>query len=219
MSWLLDLRLIRFFSFYLALVFLLSTYLRVQQYWTIVALARRLPQRWPNLLGLLRQHVHILVTWETLRPLVVVAVLFTANTLAAQLIWPQADEFKVADLLLIWPLLPLVLGSALAMGSFDAYGTLQVGVVDREETEKYLDQAEYWLRGWKAPVVHLLSLGYVNPRQIVAQEVRTALESTTQLVNSTLWWVSIQTGLRIAFGLSLWGSYALEGWLRHLLGT
>jgi hypothetical protein len=30
-------------------------------------------------------------------------------------------------------------------------------------------------------------------------------------LNSTFWWVSAQTGLRIAYGLSLWLTFALAG--------
>ncbi len=33
------------------------------------------------------------------------------------------------------------------------------------------------------------------------------------MLNNTLWWVSIQTTLRILFGLCLWGSYALSSFL------
>src|SRR5262249_16402118 len=71
-------------------------------------------------------------------------------------------------------------------------------------------QAEYWLRGWKAPVVHFVTLGYINPRQMVIKEVRVALEDVSRLLNTTLWWVTVQTTLRIACGLALWGSYALH---------
>ena len=39
--------------------------------------------------------------------------------------------------------------------------------------EKYFDQAEYWLRPWTAPVVRVFTFGYINPRQMVATEVRT----------------------------------------------
>src|SRR5437763_457131 len=56
-----------------------------------------------------------------------------------------------------------------------------------------------------------------HARPMVAVEVRAALVSASALLNTTLWWVSIQTGLRIAYGLSLWATYALEPWLRRLL--
>jgi hypothetical protein len=141
-----------------------------------------------------------------------------SNMLASQLIWPQADRFTLADLLHIWPVVPFVAISAAAMVAFDIWGMIQVSELEQEVVEQYFDQAEFWLRGWKAPVVRVLSLGYVNPRQIVAQEVRTALGYAAQLLHTTLRWVSIQTTLRISFGLCLWGSYAVQGPLRHLVG-
>ena len=69
MAWLLELRLIRFFGFYLALMFLLSTMVRLRQYGTILGLVRSMPQRWPNLLGLVKRNSHIFLTWGTVLPL------------------------------------------------------------------------------------------------------------------------------------------------------
>jgi hypothetical protein len=54
---------------------------------------------------------------------------------------------------------------------------------------------------------------------MVHEEVRKALESASDMVNSNLWWVSTQTGLRLLCGLSLWGTYAIEPLLRRLLQT
>jgi hypothetical protein len=218
MQWLLDLRLIPFFSFYLALIFCLSTLMRLRQYRAVLALLVRLRSRWPNLARLVLAHRHILLTWGNIRPLLLVLVLLVVNTFASQLVWPQAKTFRIADLVVLWPALPVVLVCAGAMIAFDIYGVLWVGEIDRTETEKYFDQAEWWLAGWKAPVVRIFTLGYVNPRQMVAKEVSAALEGASDLLNSTLWWVTIQTALRIACGLSLWGSYALQDVLKHLLG-
>jgi hypothetical protein len=217
MSGLLELRLIPLFSFYLAFIFCLSTVLRVRQYYAILRLVRTFPGRWPNLLKLVRQHGHIFVGWGTVLPLLLMLLLLLVNSLAGWFVWPQAHDFKLADLLEAWPALPAVVLSGSAMLAFDAWGTWNVGEVDRREMEKYFDQAEFWLRSWKAPVVRFFTLGFVNPRKMVAKEVRSALESTSQMLNSTLWWVSIQTGLRIAFGLSLWLSYAWHDWLRALV--
>ena len=91
----------------------------------------------------------------------------------------------------------------------DIYATVVVAEVDRTEMEKYFDQAEYWLKSWTAPVVRVFTFGFINPRQMVAVEVRNALEEATRLLNSTLWWVSAQVTLRIAYGLSLWLTYAI----------
>jgi hypothetical protein len=89
------------------------------------------------------------------------------------------------------------------------FGTFWIGEVDRELMQKYFDQAEYWLRSWTAPMVSVVTLGYVNPRKVVDVEVRKALVEASRLINLTLWWVSVQTGLRMAFGLTLWLTYAL----------
>jgi hypothetical protein len=218
MSWLLDLRLIRLFTFYLTLVFILSTGLRVHQYQAIVALVRRVPGRWPRLFQLVKQHGNVFLTWGTIFPLALSLGLLLIQTVANHWIWPHADQRLTGAVLLeLWPALPVVLGCATAMIAFDIYGTVRVGEVDRKMMEKYFDQAEYWLRSWTAPVVRVFTLGYVNPRKMVNQEVRKALESASDMLNNNLWWVIIQTGLRILCGLSLWGTYALEPWLRRLV--
>ena len=217
MSWLLDLRLIPFFGFYLAVFFLISTVVRLRQYRAILGLVRSMPARWPRLLGLVGQHGNIFLTWGTVMPLLIVLALFLANYLAGTHLWPHAETFTVARLIHLWPALPVVLPLGAAMVAFDVYGLWSAGTVDRALLEKYFDQAEYWLRSWAAPVIHVLSLGYVNPRAMVHTEVRSALLNASRLLNYTLWWISVQTGLRIAYGLSLWGAYALEPWLTHLL--
>ena len=217
MSWLFDLRLIRFFGFYLAVMFLLSTWVRLRQYGTIVRLVRGMPNRWPRLLTLVKQHIHIFLTWGTVLPLVLLLAIFTLNFLASKWLWPQADEFTLARLAPLYPLWPVVLVLGAAMTAFDIWGVVSVSAIDQSEMEKYFDQAEYWLRSWTAPVVRVFTLGRINPRQMVAVEVRSALVSSSQMLNSTLWWVVTQAGLRIAFGLSLWLAYAVQPWLSRVL--
>jgi hypothetical protein len=188
-------------------MFLLSTVLRLRQYRSVLSLVVRLRSRWPNLTTLVLAHKHIFLNRDTVLPLVLMLALLVINTFASQFIWPQADLFTLRDILHSWLMVPLLSVTGLAMLIFDIWGTLWVGIIDEKEMEKYFDQAEYWLKDWKAPVVRVLSLGFVNPRQMVAKEVRAALESTSELLNNTLWWVTIQTMLRILFGLCLWGSY------------
>jgi hypothetical protein len=218
MAWLYDLRLIPFFSFYLAVVFCLSTMMRLRQYRAVLALLSRMHTRWPKLARLVLAHRHILLTWGNIRPLLLVLGLLLINTLASQFVWPQAKTFTVADLVVIWPAVPVVLACSGVTIAFDLYGAFWVGEIDRAATEGYFDLAESWLAGWKAPVVRIFTLGYINPRQMVAKEVSAALEAASDLLNSTLRWVTIQTSLRIACGLSLWGSYALQDVLKRWLG-
>lgn len=218
MSWLLDLHFIRLFEFYLTLLFIVSTGLRVRQYRAVVALVRRVPGRWPHLFQLIKRHGNVFLTWGTILPLALTLALLLIQTIANHWIWPHADERLTGALLLeVWPAIPVIVVCAAAMVAFDVCGTVQVGEIDREMMEKYFDQAEYWLRSWTAPVVRVFTLGYINPRQMVHEEVGKALESASQMLNSNLWWVVTQTVLRILCGLSLWGTYALEPWLRRLV--
>jgi hypothetical protein len=218
MSWLLELHLIRFFGFYLAVMFLLSTWVRLRQYGAILGLVRSMPNRWPRLLELVKRNAHIFLTWGTVLPLLLMLAIFVANYLASRWLWPQADEFTLDRLLSMSWVWPVVLVSGAAMAVFDTWGVVSVSAIDRAEMEQYFDRAEYWLRSWSAPVVRFFTLGRINPRHMVAVEVRSSLVSSSQQLNSALWWVVTQAGLRIAFGLSLWLSYALETWL-HPLST
>jgi hypothetical protein len=219
MAWLYSIRPISLFSLYLAAAFILSTWLRLQQYRAVLSLISRLHTRWPNLTRLVLAHRSIFISWTTIRPLLMVLGLLLLNTLASQYIWPQAKDFRVADLAVLWPIVPVVLTCTAAMVLFDMSGAFQVTPIDTPETEKYLDQAESWLSGWRAPVVRIFTLGYINPRQMVAKEVRSALEGASSVLNSNLWWWTTQTALRIACGLSLWASYALQGPIKHMLGV
>src|SRR5262249_20609937 len=217
MALLTQLRLIRLFDLYLTAILVLSTILRVRQYQAILGLVRSFPGRWPKLLQLIKQHRNILLTWGTVFPLLVTLALWTAQTLASRLIWPHAD-LTVKRLFELWPAVPVVLLTGLAMLGMDLYGSYRVGHIDREQMEKYFDQAEYWLKSWAAPVVHIFTFGFINPRRMVAVEVRVALVSASRTLNRTLWWTSIQAGLRIAYGLSLWGTFLLEPRIRGWLG-
>jgi hypothetical protein len=203
-----DLNLIRLFDFYLAAMFLVSTTVRINQYRAIGGLVGAFPGRWPRLLALVKQHRTIFLTWATLLPAVLALVLCVIHAFACRLIWPHA-ELTAADVAAHWLSLIVVVVLGAAMIGFDWYGTFTVGQIDRELMQKYFDQAEYWLKPWTAPVVRFFTLGYVNPRQMVAVEVRKALVEASKLINYTFWWVSVQTGLRVAFGLAVWLTYAI----------
>jgi hypothetical protein len=207
-----DLNLIRLFDFYLALMFLISTVLRVRQYRAILALISNVPGRWPRLFDLVKQHRAIFLTGSTLAPAALALVLLAIQMFASRRVWPEAGEppygLTLGRLLEQSVATFIVAGCTLTMLAVDLYATFAVGELDHRELAKYFDQAEYWLNGWRAPVVRVFTLGYINPRQMVHSEVRSALISASQILNSTLWWVSLQTGLRIVSGLSLWLTYA-----------
>jgi hypothetical protein len=204
-----NLDLIHVFAFYLWLVFFVGTWVRVRQYEAIVRIVRAVPERWPLLLKLVRQHHGIFMTWTTVLPALLALVLSVAHMLACRLIWPHA-QLTTGDVAHLGFAAALVLISGAAMLGVDLYATFRVGNFDRPLLERYFDQAEYWLRSWVAPVVNIFTLGYINPRKMVTVEVRKALVEASELLNTTLWWVSLQVGLRVAFGLALWLTWALS---------
>ena len=108
-----------------------------------------------------------------------------------------------------WYVVPMVLLALAPMLAVDLYFLIRVGRIDRQETAKYLDEAEHWLTSWKAPVVRFLTLGYVDPRRMVGEEVRKAMTALSDLMNRNFYWMSLQVGMRVVFGLVLWTVWAV----------
>jgi hypothetical protein len=181
---------------------------RVGQYLSIGRLVLTGPGRWPRLLELVKRHQMIFLTWSTLLPGLVALSLSLMQLYASRQVWPQA-RLTAGELAGHWLALAVVLPLGLAMVALDLYGVVVVGRFDRAEMEKYFDQAEYWLRSRAATVVRVFTFGFVNPRRLVADEVQKALVAASQLLNTTLWWMSVQVSLRIAFGLAVWVTWAL----------
>jgi hypothetical protein len=218
MSWLLNLSLILLFLVYLTLVFLIGTALRIRDYRHALALILRAPSRWPRLFKLVKQHRSLLVSWRTVLPLILSLALIAAHQLTSTRVWPEAAAYlTIGRLGQLWPALLIVAPTGLFMIGLDVYSFTHISPLDRPMLEKHFDQAEYWLKPWTAPVVRIFTFGYINPRKMVTKEVRSALEGASRLMSSALWWVSLQTLSRLAFGLALWGTYAVAvaaGWTR-----
>jgi hypothetical protein len=201
--------LIPLFTFYLTAIFVVGTFRRLRQYRDVVNLTRTMPGRWPRVLQQIRKHWVMFLTWSTFRPAILAVTLIVVQMVCSRVIWPQAT-ITLRDLGAEW-WMPLLVGlSAICMISVDLYFIVRVGRIDREETERYLDEAEHWMTSWKAPFVRVVTFGYVNPRKMVDTEVRKALEEGKGLLHRNLWWISVQAGLRVLFGLCLWISWAVH---------
>jgi hypothetical protein len=213
MTGLLHLNLIHFLDFYFMLLFFVGTYRRFRQYSEIGRFVLATPRRWPKVLKLASEHRMIFLTWGTVLPALLALGLMLAQLVASRFLWPEAgrppEGLTVDRLLDHVPALAVVVPLGIAMVAFDIYSLFLVGNFQRAEVEKNLDQAEYWLGSHAAHVVRVATFGYVDPRRMVAEEVRKALVAVSGLLNYTLWWVTIQVGLRISFGLSLWLTWAL----------
>jgi hypothetical protein len=208
-----HLNLIHFLDFYFAFFFLANTMRRWTQYRIIGKLVVTSPGRWPRLLSLIQENKTIVLTWTTFLPGLLALGISILQVLASRLVWPEAGVpphgLTVERLAEHWPFLVVVLPLALAVLAFDLYSLFFVGAWNQEEIEKHFDQAEYWLHSGTAHVVHIFTLGFINPRKMVKGEVRKALHEFNAILHNTFWWVIMQTGLRLLFGLSLWLSWVL----------
>jgi len=203
-----QLNLIHFLDFYFAFFFFANTMRRWGQYHAIARLVLASPGRWPRLLQLIQQNKAIVLTWTTFFPGLLALALSILQVLASRLVWPEAGRpphgLTVERLVEHWPFLVIVIPLAVAVLSLDLYSLFFVAALDRQDIEKYFDQAEYWLRSGTAHIVRIFTLGFINPRNMVTVEVRKALHAFNVLLHSTFSWVILQTGMRLLFGLSLW---------------
>ncbi|MBA4063664.1 MAG: hypothetical protein C0501_08120 [Isosphaera sp.] len=201
--------LIRVFDFYVTVMFLISFLRRYDVYWNAIRLLVAVRGRWPKLIGRLAEHKSLLLNWSFFRPAILALVVTVLQLVASRGVFPYAvltgDQLRQE-----WWLVPIILLPMVPMLAVDIYFVVRVGRFDHGETVKYLDQAEGWL-GWKGPVVRVLTLGIVNPKRIVDDEVRKSLAEMNTTLSSSLWWVIAQTGLRLAFGLTLWTIWAVHG--------
>ncbi len=208
-----SLSLIHFLDFYFALMFFAGLVRRLTQYQSVARLVLAGPKRWPRLLKLVSEYRTIFWTWSMLLPALLALALWIVQVLASRFVVPAAgteeDGLTVARLLDYWPALFAVVPLGVAMAGFDVYSLYVVGQIDRATLEKYFDQAEFWLRSRTAHVVRVVSFGFINPRRQVAEEVEKALVEVGDMLNFTLWWVIVQMGLRFAFGVSLWLTWAV----------
>ena len=203
-----NLNLIHLFDFYLMLALLAGIAQRFGRYQAIGRLVVAGPGRWPRLLDLVKHHRMVFLTWSTILPALLALGLSLAQWIASRQVWPHAD-LTAGQLAAHWLAALVIAPLGLAMLGVDIYGIVVVGELDRPLLEKYFDQAEYWLRSRTAHVVRVFTFGMINPRQMVNVEVGKALIQASHMLNTTLWWVTAQVGLRVAFGLSLWLTWAL----------
>jgi hypothetical protein len=204
-----PLNLIRLFDFYLALMFVISLVRRWGVYVNALRILVAVRGRWPKLIQRLGEHKSVILNWSFFRPAVIALFLMIVQLIASRLLWPQA-VLTGEDLREDWRLIAIILVPLIPMLLVDLYFIFRVGRFDHGETVKYFDQAERWL-GWKGPLVRALTLGIVNPSKMVDDEVRKSLTEMQSTLSASLWWVILQTVLRLAFGLTLWTLWAFHG--------
>jgi hypothetical protein len=200
--------LIRLFDFYLTLLFLISFLRRWDVYLNAVRLLIAVRGRWPKLIQRLGEHKSMILNRSFFRPALLALVLTIAQLIASRMIWPQA-VLTGPELQQEWWWLPIVIATLLPMLLVDGYFIFRAAAFDHDQTVKYFDLAEKWL-GWKGPLVRLATLGFVDPGKMVDQELKKSLTEYQSTLASSLWWVNVQMGLRLLFGLTLWFVWAIR---------
>lgn len=203
-----PINLIRVFDFYVTLMFVISLVRRWTVYVNAVRLLIAVRGRWPRLIQRLAEHRSLILNRAFFRPAILALGLTVTQLVASRLIFPRAT-LTGEQLREEWWWFLIILVPMVPMLAVDLYFVIRVGKFDHGETVKYFDQAENWL-GWKGPLVRVLTLGIVNPQKMVDDEVRKSLTEYQSTLQSSLWWVSLQIGLRLVFGLTLWSVWAVH---------
>lgn len=164
--------------------------------------------RWPKLMRLLNDHRGILLNRATLAPTILAFVLMAIQVTMSRLVLPDA-AVTGNDLGEHWPFAIALLAAVVPMLAVDGYFLVRVGTLNDAETMKYLDRAESWLASWKVTLIRAVTFGRINPRKMVEDEVRKALEELRKLMTRNFYWLALQYALRVGFGVTLWGTWAL----------
>ena len=198
-----DTNLIRLFDFYLLLMFVIGLLRRATFYKDVALISLAAVTKQPNLVRRLGANRDVLMNWQTLRPLVFAVVLIFVQFILSRLIWPDAT-ITGRDVGRHWWQAVILVVLFAAMFTVDLYFLIRIGQIDRGEANKHLLRAEYWLTSWQGPVIKIVTFGYVNPRQMVDDQVRDGMTWFRSTMTWSMWWVIVQVSLRVAFGVAIW---------------
>ena len=207
-----SLNLIRVFDFYVTLMFVISLVRRWDVYVNAIRILISVRGRWPKLISRLAEHRSLILNYSFFRPAFLAMGLTIVQLVASRIIFPQA-MLTGEQLQAEWWWVPLILLPMVPMIAVDVYFVVRVGKFDHDETVKYFDQAETWLgflEKARSSARHA-TLGIVNPcKSMVDEEVKKNLTEYQSTLRASLWWVSVQIGLRLTFGLTLWCVWAIH---------
>jgi hypothetical protein len=200
--------LIDVFSYYLVLAFAIGTIIRIRNYRAVLGVIFTFSDRWPKLLVVAKRHRTVFLRWPTLLPIGLTLALMTGNAVASHFLWSHA-KVSFNDLGSHGIAVATIAIAGAVMLFLDGNAVFGFGRFDRVALELDLDRAEHWLQSWHAPAMRFLTLGIVNPRKIVNEQVLEALTNASLVVTGQMWRWSLQIGMRAAVGLALWMTWAL----------
>lgn len=203
--------LLALYNLYLIIIFALSTAVRYRLYLQVIQLIVAFPQRWPKLGQLVLQHRWMFVNWQTLLPTLLTLLFTVIHSFVLYALLPHAvlTPLELRGHIGLVSVLVLLAVIMLLLDGFSIYAGS--GDLITPELEKQLDQAEFWLSSRWATVVELFTFRKVRPRQIVAEQLQSALKTIAQAINWAMWYWAAQLLARFLLALTLWWSWYFLG--------
>lgn len=207
-SFILELNLIRAFFWYVAILFLISLFLRLRFYLTIYNITRYIAEQCPNVFRLVHEHWFLCVRDRFLQLVILYGGILVTYWLVSRLIWPTASV-SVLDLAEWHPW--ALLGNLFLIGTMVTIDIVLVGqtsVIDQQRIIQDLKYAEGWLGGRLYRVLNVL--GRFNLIKNVADNMTAqTMVWFNVLFRGSMRSMIAQTAVRVIVGCSLFASHAI----------
>ena len=198
-----EINLLGMFELYLFLVFVLSTAIRFHHYRSNIAFLLQVPQRWPQMYSIIRDHTGLFFRWTMIVPMVITLTVFLFYFLAYRLIWTEAviswQELWTDRLSAIQ--VTAVGGTMLTLDISALFASSQWNY---NEIEQNLSRGESALKSRSLKVLRFLTFNKIDPEQIVRERVKDSLGYVRLSLIDQLRQQSVHTAVRIACGFLLW---------------
>jgi hypothetical protein len=198
-----DLNLIGMFELYLFLVFVLSSAIRFHHYRSNVAFVLQVPQRWPQMYSMIREHTGLFLRWTMIVPVSIALAVFLFYLLAYRLVWTEA----VISWQELWadPLTAVqVTAVGCAMLALDLSALFGSSQWDYSSIEQNLTRGESALNSRSLKILRFLTFKRIDHEQIVRARVKGSLGYARLALIDQLRRQSVHTAVRIACGFLLW---------------
>lgn len=202
-----DLNLITLFEWYLLLTFLFSLAIRYQLYRSYVELFWSMPDKWPAMYDVIKQHSRSFLNWTMTIPVGIMLAIYLIHMISYRVIWTDAD-ISPPDLFGSWIVWLPVITLMLAMLYNDFRGLIQITPVNFTDLQTNLRHGEFALNPKLSKWVRRLTLNKIDPKKIVESRVKDTLQWIRSAFLLQLRYQSFHTIVRIVFGFLLWTAWA-----------
>lgn len=198
-----EVNLLGMFELYLFLIFILSTAIRFHHYRSNVAFLVQVPQRWPQMYVMIKEHAELFKRWTMIVPIAITLAVFLFYFLAYRLIWTEA----VINWHELWadPLTAIqvtAVGCIMLVLDFSSF--FSSSQWDYNTIEQNLTRGESALKSRSLKILRVLTFNRIDHKQIVRSRVKDSLSFVRLSLIDQLRRQSVHTAMRIACGFLLW---------------